>query len=188
MKECCNINDVINDFHEEVLNYVYTKINNRADAEDLFQEIMIKILRAHSDNKEVRNLKNWIYTISNNSIIDYYRKNKIPIEELDEFPEDDSKDVHILDIREYVVPMIKLLDDKYSEILLLSDIEQISQKEISERLNIGLSATKSRVQRARKLLREMFSECCIMELDKNGVIISCHIKFSCTPLKNIENQ
>jgi len=186
MEKCCNIHDAINKFHDVVLSYVKIRIRNQADVEDVVQDIMLKMFNAYSSDKKIVNLKNWIYTITNNTIIDYYRRNNNK-SDLNIINEEESE---LYTISEYIIPMINLLDEKYSQILLLSDIENIPQKEIAKKLGIGISATKSRIQRARKQLRELFTECCDMEFDKNGIIVSCHIKKSCTPLNdlNIEDK
>ncbi len=70
--------------------------------------------------------------------------------------------IHCLD------PMINALPDKYREALVLSDIRGIKQSEIAKRLGLGLSATKSRIQRARKQLQENFVSCCHFQLDQSG--------------------
>jgi RNA polymerase sigma-70 factor (ECF subfamily) len=184
MEKCCNIHDAINKFYDGILAYVKLKIRNQSDVQDIVQDIMLKMFNAYNSDKKIVNLKNWIYTITNNTIIEYYRRNN----NKSDFNIIDDEESELYTISEYIIPMINLLDEKYSQILLLSDIENIPQKEIADRLNLGISAAKSRIQRARKQLRELFTECCDMEFDKNGVIVSCHIKKSCKPLNDLNIQ
>jgi len=63
------------------------------------------------------------------------------------------------------------LPQKYAEALLLSDLEGLTQHEVAARLGLSLSGAKSRVQRARRLLREAFLRCCHFEFDRRGHII-----------------
>lgn len=91
-------------------------------------------------------------------------------------------------IADYIIPMIKLLPKEYAIPLMLSDIDKIPQKEIAKQLNLELSATKMRIQRARKKLRDLFVECCHLEYDKQGNFIGCVIKHSCKPLQNISTK
>ncbi|MCA1758619.1 MAG: hypothetical protein LC658_02525 [Bacteroidales bacterium] len=80
--------------------------------------------------------------------------------------------------------MIHLLPEKYSNPLLLSVIENIPQAEIAKQLNLSVSATKMRVQRARKMLYDKFIECCDIEYSKTGGLLHCEIKENCYPVKN----
>jgi RNA polymerase sigma-70 factor (ECF subfamily) len=85
---------------------------------------------------------------------------------------------------ELMKPLIKLLPEKYAVPLQLSDIEEVKQAEVSKIINLSLTATKSRIQRARKLLKEKIIECCNLELDEKGNLLSIEIKQSCEPLQS----
>jgi RNA polymerase sigma-70 factor (ECF subfamily) len=67
---------VWNDFKAELFGFIKSRIHNQELAEDLLQEVFIKIhanLKALDENA---NLVSWIYRITRNTIIDYYRKKK----------------------------------------------------------------------------------------------------------------
>jgi RNA polymerase sigma-70 factor (ECF subfamily) len=64
--------------------------------------------------------------------------------------------------------MVENLPDTYREALILSDLEGISQKQVAERLGVGLSGAKSRIQRGREKLRGLVQSCCHLELDAYG--------------------
>jgi len=190
-KECCDIQEAIQIFQDGISKYVQLKLPNATDAEDLTQDIILKIVKAHIDNRSVKNLKNWLYTITNNSIADYYRAKYKTDERAQELmPELETQEAMEQDIplNDYIVPMIQLLDKKYGHILFLSDIEQMPQKKIAEQEGLSLSAVKSRVLRARKMLKALFYECCNIQFDKNNNIVSCEVKASCKPLKNAEKE
>ena len=61
----------------------------------------------------------------------------------------------------------------YKESLILSDLEGLSQKELAAKLNISYTGAKSRVQRARQMLKASILKCCNYKFDKFGNIIGC---------------
>lgn len=185
--ECCDLNIIVSDFYNHLKNYLIGKIKNKESAEDIIQEVMLKVMTAHKKNLQVENLKAWLFQITRNTLVDYYRKNANRIEENN----NDINEMHFyiqessFSPSDYVVPMIKLLPQKYSNPLYLSDIEHLPQAEIAEKIGISLSATKMRIQRARKMLYNLFAECCEIEYSKEGSFLHCTIKDSCTPLKRL---
>jgi RNA polymerase sigma-70 factor (ECF subfamily) len=72
--------------------------------------------------------------------------------------------------------------------LRLSDVEGINLKDIAEELNLGLSAVKQRVSRGRKMLKDIFTECALMELDEQGRLISFDIRPDCGALQRYKNS
>ncbi|TAK64714.1 MAG: hypothetical protein EPO24_03095, partial [Bacteroidetes bacterium] len=59
----------------------------------------------------------------------------------------------------------------YREAIKLSEIDGIPQKEVAKKLGISLSGAKSRVQRGRKMLKDLLFECCHFEFDRSGGVI-----------------
>ena len=82
-------------------------------------------------------------------------------------------------------PLISLLPEEYAAALRLSELEEISQKEVAKRLGISYSGAKSRVQRGREKLKALFMECCHLEFSRDGSIVSATIKDSCKPLQGL---
>ncbi len=186
--ECCDLNEIIQNFYSHLKNYLIGKIKNSELAEDIVQEVMLKVVTAHQKNLKVQNLKAWLYQIARNTLIDYYRKNANVILENENYLKDSLYYLQEEPFSpiDYLIPMINLLPDKYSKPLMLSDIDNIPQSEIAEKMALSLSATKMRIQRARKMLYNLFMECCDIEYDKNGVFLHCEIKENCTPLRNLK--
>lgn len=187
--ECCNINKIIQEFYSYLKSYILGKVKDITISEDIVQEVMLKLIESHQKSTEIRNIKAWLFQVTRNTIYDYYKRNKelILIKDIDieEDPRTDFSEIEVLD---YIIPMIKLLPAAYATPLMLSDIDKIPQQEIANKMNLGLSATKMRIQRARIKLRELFVECCDLEYDKNGDFIGCSIKQSCEPLNKIYNE
>lgn len=193
-KECCNINEVVQEFYEFLKAYIIKKTNDINLAEDIVQEVMLKLVESHKKNIEVNNIKAWLFQVTRNTIADYYKdyynKNKIEFNFNEDWKENSISSDTVSSILEsdFIIPMIGLLPEKYAKPLLLSDIENIAQKEIAIQLNLGLSATKMRIQRGREKLKTLFIECCDIQYDKSGNFSSCTIKPHCTPLQEIEKK
>lgn len=193
-KECCNINEVVQEFYEFLKAYIIKKTNDINLAEDIVQEVMLKLVESHKKNIEVNNIKAWLFQVTRNTIADYYKdyynKNKIEFNFNEDWKEHSISSENISTILEsdFIIPMIGLLPEKYAKPLHLSDIENIPQKDIALQLNLGLSATKMRIQRGREKLKTLFIECCDIQYDKSGNFSSCTIKPHCTPLQEIEKK
>ena len=206
-QECCNINEVIQEFYDYLKAYIFNKTKDKSIAEDIVQNVMIKLVESHHKDTEITNVKAWLFQVSRNSIADYYKALNVPSElnsdvnklkseasKFDSLTSELNSNVSKFNVlpelvtSDYIVPMIRLLPDKYAIPLERSDIEKIPQQTIADQLNLSLSATKMRIQRGRIKLRALFAECCHLEYDKHGTLIGCTIKSDCKPLHEIEKD
>jgi RNA polymerase sigma-70 factor (ECF subfamily) len=73
----------------------------------------------------------------------------------------------------HVAPFVASLPSPYREALTLTELEGLTQKQAAEMLGIPLSTMKSRVQRGRERLREIFEACCEIALDARGHVVGC---------------
>jgi RNA polymerase sigma-70 factor (ECF subfamily) len=64
--------------------------------------------------------------------------------------------------------MMALLPEEDREVLRRADLEGLSQKDLAARLGLSVTGAKSRVQRARKRLKEAVLDCCHVEMDRRG--------------------
>lgn len=161
----------IEQLYTPILLYVKNRVGNQEDAEDLTQEVFYKLSK--SNHEKVTSVKNWVYTIARNSITDYYRKRKIIAEDIQEstfLPEEEERTV-VEELSEYVSACIQYLPEEYREIMRLSELENVPQKEIAERLNMNYTTVRSKVQRGRKQLKRLFMECCTIVQGGKGSIM-----------------
>lgn len=91
----------------------------------------------------------------------------------------DTRDPTPLDFSNCLKPFITQLPSKYQDILLKTTLEKVSQKDYAKANNLTYAAVKSRVQRARKLLKEKFVACCGIQTDNYGYVIATNNK-NCT--------
>jgi RNA polymerase sigma-70 factor (ECF subfamily) len=75
--------------------------------------------------------------------------------------------------------MIEELPDEYQVALRLTELEGLTQQELAARTGLSLSGAKSRVQRGRKMLREMLLACCHFEFDRHGKVIDYYPECQC---------
>ncbi len=168
--------NIHNEFHAVLNNYIAKRVNNKDDAKDLLQEVFIKI---HGniplvDNKE--NIKSWLFTVTKNTIIDYYRKNSkknifASIENVASEGADEKEFDRTKELENCISHFIQRLPEEYRDIIIDSEIKGIKQKDLAEKYNLAYSSVRSRVQRGRSKLKEMFLDCCKIELDRRGNII-----------------
>jgi RNA polymerase sigma-70 factor (ECF subfamily) len=161
--------------------FIRSRVNDDADAEDILQETFIRIHRALCCQEDWDRPEAWIYQIARNLIIDHYRRRRelseipenLPAEP--DMPEHDPQAELALSLKETLAE----LPQPYRQALVMTEYEGLSQKEMAERLGISLSGAKSRVQRAREMLRGLLLSCCHFELDRRGRIMDYYERCSC---------
>lgn len=162
---------VWNDMNDRLTSFVYGKVKDSELTKDIVQDVFLKVFSKNDTLKHKDKLVSWIYQITRNEIINHFRNANfynpsIAIEE------DEINDKKLTsELANCVRPVIDSLPQKYKEALILSDIENIPQKEIAERLNISYSGLKSRVQRAREMLKSTCEQCCDISTDVYGDIL-----------------
>jgi len=168
-----------NEFHDNVYGFVLKRIKDKQDTNDIVQDVFVKIHLNKHTLKDESKLQAWIYQITRNSINDYFKsvaKNK------DGFLDENHKIIETIedeDISFYgkqemfccLGPFLDEMDKKYSVPLIMSDIKGKKLQEVADFLNISLSGAKSRVQRAREILKKDFVSCCQYSFDENGKLI-----------------
>ncbi|MDZ7807471.1 MAG: sigma-70 family RNA polymerase sigma factor [Gracilimonas sp.] len=186
-----DISSTAQEFYSYLNNYISKKVGDPHIAKDLTQEVMYRLAKADDEDRKIQNVKAWLFQTTRHVVADYYRdKNKNPVNDIRSNFSTNSTTLEAPPLSEvdFIITMIKLLPDKYSRPLLMSDIKELPQKEIAEKLNIGLSATKMRIKRAREKLHELFTICCDIEFSSNGDFVSCTVKDHCEPLQKFREE
>ncbi len=156
-------------------NFIAGRIQNEADVEDILQNVFCKIHANISGLKNPDKLYSWVFQTTRNAIVDFYREQKTMVDFSEEILNKIAVEPVETNVEEEVInclePLVGELPEKYREALLLTDIQGLTQKELSEKLNISLSGAKSRVQRAREKLKETLLNCCHLEFNRAGRIV-----------------
>ncbi|OVE81548.1 RNA polymerase sigma factor SigZ [bacterium M21] len=173
-----NIEMVWQAYHSRLLSFIQSRVSDPTIAEDILQDVFIRINKRLDTLKEDSKLRSWIYQITRNAIIDYYRSHRESVEvpESLSMPEEDMTDRIRAELGHCMRPMIDELPTIYREAILLSEIEGVTQKEVADKQGISLSGAKSRVQRGRGLLKEMLQACCHLDTDHRGKIVDYKAK------------
>ncbi|MCP2043458.1 RNA polymerase sigma factor SigZ [Pontibacter sp. HSC-36F09] len=182
---CAAVAPVYLEYEARLRSFVMKRVKDKDEANDILQQLYVKLYKHCEQLQEVRNMNAWLYQIARNAVYDYFREQgrSIPVEDEGKLEEQLQQDSEHQDSESLVLPLINMLPVEYAEPLRLSEIEGISQKEIAERLGMSYSGAKSRVQRGREKLKELFLECCHLELDRKGALVSATAKESCRPLQ-----
>ncbi len=167
-------------FSDRLKLFILKRVRYEYDAEDILQEVFAKIHANLPNLRGQEKVTAWVYQITRNAIIDYYRRQGSVGAETSESPEDIPEDVAVedaaTDIASCLKPMIDDLPEKYRQVITLTEYDGLNQREISEELGMSLSGAKSRVQRSRGKLKDMLLECCHFEFDRLGHIVDYQSK------------
>lgn len=168
------LENIWHEFAVKLGQFIRARVTDPATAEDILQDVFVKIQARLGQLEDPAKLQGWLYLIARNAIIDHYRTRKetteVPESLPAELPEDDTE---MQGLKASFRRMIYSLPEPYRYALVLTEFEGLTQKELSERLGISLSGAKSRVQRGREQLKVMLHECCTFEFDRRGKVIEC---------------
>ncbi|MEG0261136.1 MAG: RNA polymerase sigma factor [Lysinibacillus sp.] len=168
------MNEKLEGVYEEFNRYIYhlclKLTRNSVEAEDLMQEVWVKVVRYENNVAEVEHIKAWLTTITMNTFRDRYRKKVRRGKYMMNQPE--TLDVPILDlvpnneisteekiekdvITQVVQEKMGQLDTIYQKTLWYFYIDQYSLVEISNIMKVSIGTVKSRLFRAKARLKEM---------------------------------
>jgi RNA polymerase sigma-70 factor, ECF subfamily len=179
----CDVPALWIEYKDRLFSFIKKRVNDLEDAKDLHHDVLMKVYKFCQTKSGVKKIDSWLYQIAHNTIVDYYKRKERKFEpEIEDFDENDSPLISAID---YIVPLIGLIPKEYGEPLMLSDIQNLKQKEIAEKMGLSLTATKSRIHRARVLLKKEFSTCFAIQYGSDGEISDMELKNDCKPLQEI---
>ena len=165
-------------FQNELLGYVIKKVKDKSLAEDIVHDVFLKVQAKASQVRDDEKLLGWIYRITKNTIIDHFRFQSRIIRSGDIDWEDDKTYLNQC-VERCLTEKLATLPDKYRSALELSEVQGLSQLELAKKLNISYSGAKSRVQRARQMLKEMMDREYHVKFDNYGNVIRCENRVPC---------
>ncbi|MDX2086988.1 MAG: sigma-70 family RNA polymerase sigma factor [Kofleriaceae bacterium] len=145
------------------------------EVDDVLQDVFIRIQRGLSSLRDEERFTSWLFQVARNSVAEHARaRAKHPIAadadvELPAPPSDDDRDAS-RSLSACVSLFVAQLASPYPEAVTLVELEGLTAREAAEMVDVSLSAMKSRVQRGRAQLRDMFDRCCEIALDARGKV------------------
>jgi RNA polymerase sigma-70 factor, ECF subfamily len=162
--------------------FVARRVPSRADADDILQHVFLQL---HRQAAGPENVGAWLHQAARNAVSDFYRKPSTRLEQaagsaldLDllggRFSSDEGEaDRARQAAAACLLPMIGRLPMAYGNALRLTGVYGMSQARAAAREAVSVSGMKSRVQRGRRLLKQLVLEACRMEMDGRGAVMAC---------------
>jgi RNA polymerase sigma-70 factor (ECF subfamily) len=137
---------------------------NAADAEDLAQDILIRVMQGLPGLERPETFDVWVYRTSRNRCIDHFRRRRMeaPLPVLDERshplwisgPRTPDESVQAGEVRARLRRALGTLPTAWRRAVVLRDLEELSYEEVAERLSLPLGTVKSQISRGRSRLAE----------------------------------
>lgn len=156
------------DFHGKVMSYVAGKVSNPHDAEDLVSSVFVKVYQKMDVYDESKaSVSTWIYTITRNTVVDYYRTRK----QFSEVPEDftiggeiDQKLIND-EMLEQLYEALSQLDVRSRDLIILHYYKGYTLKVTAEKLQISYAYAKIIHRKALQSLQRLMKDSKIMQND-----------------------
>jgi RNA polymerase sigma-70 factor (ECF subfamily) len=173
-----------NQTQDKLKSFVFRYTRDKALAEDIIQDVFLKVHARIGQLKESEKIIGWIFKITRNTITDYFRSKEriFTIQDMNLEEENTSLNDCVLTCLQ---DMMTTLPEKYRYALELTELKNFSQLELAKELNISYSGAKSRVQRARQMLREKMNIAYRIRFDSYGNVIVCEDRVPCSCPENI---
>ena len=169
------------DLRGPLLSFIARRVSDQGSAEDILQDVMLRIHRHAGELIDGPAVGGWIHAIARNAIIDHSRRAVVRRErptgselELERptsaEPEPDSAEARA-ELTACVEPLLAQLPVIYREALQLTDLDGLTQADAAAQVGLTTSGLKTRVQRGRSQLKALLTRCCEIDVDRRGGII-----------------
>ena len=145
-------------FYTKIFRYIYYRVNQKEDAEDLTNDVFVRMLE--SLDKQSGSFYAWLYQIASNRVIDYYRKQDVrkdtsEVGETIEYFESGETPIEKMLVKEELQKGIGQLTDDQQEVIVLRFIEGYQANEVADIMDKSPTAVRQLQYRALKQLRKM---------------------------------
>lgn len=154
------MSELYEQFKTSIFNLAYGYTYNRAVAEDLLQDIFIKIFTHFPELNEEQAFKSWLYRVAVNTCLSYIRKNKrflrqnVPLTEIEGTVEEKHNESSPNMINKSLEEAVHHLPSKLKSVFLLHDVQGHKHQEIAQIMNWTVGTSKSQLFKARLKLRK----------------------------------
>jgi RNA polymerase sigma-70 factor (ECF subfamily) len=157
------------DSHEpELRAWLRRRLNNSHDAEDMLQDLFIKALRQDKKFCEIANARAWLYEVARNALADRLRMKREQIELPDNLSAAHDEPDAVDTLAACLPRVLAKLPEEDREAITRCDLEGMRQQDYARLKDLSLPGAKSRLQRARKRLRDELTQTCGVRFDEAG--------------------
>ncbi|WKW12752.1 sigma-70 family RNA polymerase sigma factor [Pseudogemmatithrix spongiicola] len=174
-------------FVEPLRAFLRRRVPPGVDAEDVAQEVFLRLARHRATLEDVADVEAWIFRVARSALTDAWRaeqrrrarSSETDPDQLPTAEEDPAEGRR--EISACVLPFIAALDAPSRRALELTALQGLTQDEAARREGISLSGMKSRVQRARERVLREVQHCCGLHRDARGVVRGLGADEGCAP-------
>jgi RNA polymerase sigma-70 factor (ECF subfamily) len=177
--------DIYDEFHEKVHHYLERMVGKN-DAEDVAQEVFMKINKGLKNFEGKSSLSTWIYRIATNAALDKIHSRssredsrKVTLDKLSNGTETENlcieetslsaeREAIRNEMNECIREFVDRLPDNYRTVIVLSELKDLKNQDIADILGISLEAVKIRLHRARERLKKEFEAGCTFYRDQDN--------------------
>lgn len=158
--------------HEtELRRFLRHRTGEDAAADDLLQEVFLRVLRRQNGLCGIDNPRAWLFHVARNLLIDRLRLTKEQVDLPDDLAAEVEETPPPVDSLTQCLPrVLSELSPQDREAITLCDIEGMTQQDFARHIGLSLPAAKSRVQRARARLKVRMSVACQVKYDDAGQV------------------
>ena len=155
--------------------FVTARVGDPELAADITQDVVVRSI-ASGDLDQVDSPAAWLYRSARNAVIDHYRTRRVhdAFDGEDAWPDpgplDDEPNDATRELARCLQPMMAELPATARDALTRVDLEGQTHQQAAAQLGLSVSGMKSRVQRARRQLRDVLQQCCTVGLDRTGAV------------------
>ena len=153
-------------YRRKVFHIAYKFTGRHAEAEDLMQEILLKVFKSLDKFNQDADFSTWLGSVARNYCIDHYRASKrekeVLVDDLVAFDlavatsgVNPQRALEDRDRRSFLLRGLDLLPDKLREAVVLRDLQGLTYQEMAERLSLPEGTVKSRINRGREELSRL---------------------------------
>ncbi|MCZ6601429.1 MAG: sigma-70 family RNA polymerase sigma factor [Planctomycetota bacterium] len=167
------------DFAVSLRSYLRRSAQDDPTAEDLLQEVFLRVHDRIDQLKDEERLAGWVFRIARNVVADHFRKRKPTAPLPDEIPATEPEDDGHSQLARWLAATVESLPDPYRYPVQLTELESLTHQQAADRLGVPLPTLTSQVPRGRALLREGLLQCCHVELDRSGRLVDYEERSPC---------
>jgi len=153
------INSVLS-IKNKLFSYSFKMLHSRQEAEDVVQDVLVKVWEMRNSSQTINNLEAWCMTMTRNKSLDKLKlksRNSVEIESRYDLATDDSSPFRVAEMNDLKKKLRKVVDTlplNQREVIQLRDFQGRSYKEISEIMGVDMNLVKVTLHRARQVIKK----------------------------------